>query len=328
MTDKVRLGIIGLGQMGSLYLDLLSRMEGVVVEAAADIDEERLRYAGSRGVKRLYRDYREMIDEGGFEGVLVVTPPKYHVEQALYAYRAGLYVHLDKPVAADVEDARRLYREAGDTDRIMVAFSLRYHGFYREIKRYLDENLGDPLYIWHIALGRLPKSSWLADRSVSGGMLNENGVHIVYLHYWYAGKPVEVYASTATLTQGITIEDNVYLRIKHPKAVSVFIQSWSGGHRRRGWGLVAEKGRVTVDGYLGGRYTVSLSSGEILSSGDIAVDVMDMYREQLRHFIDCIRDRRRPLTPLRDGVIVQEIVHAAYLSAEKGSPVKVEASLL
>lgn len=324
--NKIVLGIIGIGQMGGTYLQLLREFNDVDVVAVCDTSDERLKFAREIGVKNLYVDYREMIDKESLDGVIIATPPKYHVEQALYAYKSGAYILLEKPIASNIEEARRLYTVVGDTERIMVAFSLRYHGFYQMVKKLFMEELGEPLYIWHIALGKLPSVPWLRDKSMSGGMLNENGVHVVYLHYWYAGKPIKVYASAKTLTQGLSIEDNLYLQLIHERATSVFIQSWSYGHRWRNWGAVAENGRIVVDGYLGGKYTIS-KPHEIVESEEIKQDVMEMYREQLRHFINCIRDKAKPLTPLREGIIIQEIVNAAYESARKNEPLTLSITL-
>ncbi|WFO75142.1 Gfo/Idh/MocA family oxidoreductase [Desulfurococcaceae archaeon MEX13E-LK6-19] len=320
--EKPRFGIIGVGQMGSIHLDLLKERNDVVVEAVCDIDEERLREAEKKGVKRLYKDYQAMIDEGGFDAVIIATPPKHHVEQAIYAYKKGLYVLLEKPVATSLDDALKLYNVTGDTTKIMVAFSLRYHPFYEKIKKIMDEKLGKPLLLWHIALGRIPPMKWVTDRNISGGMLNENGVHIIYLYYWWAGVPKSVTARMWTLTKGISIEDNIIVEMEHSLARSSFIQSWSGGHRWRKWGVVTEKGRITCEGYLSGNYTISLSQDKIVEESSITIDPLDMYRKQLDHFIDCIVNGIRPVTSIVDGVKVQEIIEAAYKSAKENTSIR------
>ncbi len=320
--EKIRFGIIGVGQMGSIHLSLLKERGDVVVEAVCDIDDARLEETKKKGVEKLYRDYKEMIDKEGLDAVIVSTPPKYHVEQAVYAYKKGLYVLLEKPVATSLGEARKLYSATGDTNKVLVAFSLRYHGFYEKIKNVLDEKLGNPILLWHIALGRIPPMEWVTDKEFSGGMLNENGVHIIYLYYWWAGEPVEVSARMWTLTKRITIEDNIVVEMKHQSASSSFVQSWSGGHRWRKWGIVAENGRITCEGYLAGEYTISTIDGKTIEQSSIDIDVLDMYRKQLAHFIDCIRNGWRPLTNIRDGLKVQEIVEAAYLSAREGRSIK------
>ena len=323
----VKIGIIGLGWMGSLHYKLLRESLGIDVVAVCDIDESRLEEPKKNRV-RVYRDYREMLEEGGFDGVIIATPPKFHKEQAIEALKRGFYVLLEKPMAKDLKEAMEIYNIAKGKNRLMIAFSLRFHELYTKIKEYIDQELGDIVYQWHIALGRIPSYPWIGDREFSGGMLNENGVHVLYYQMWYAGEVDEVYATSRTLQQGISIEDNIALYMKHRNgATSVFIQSWSGGHRWRKWGLVALRGRVTVEGYLGGSYTVSRMDGSIVEEKNFDKPIEDMYIAQLKHFIECIENSWRPIVNEEDGIKIQQIVEAAYLSSRESKPIKLPLSL-
>ncbi len=316
--EKLGVGLIGFGGIGHTHFRLVREEPGLELRALCDIDRGKLDEAGGYGVERLYTDYREMIDDGGIDLVIVATPPKYHVEQALYALDKGLYVLLEKPIALSLEEARKLYERARGSNKVMVTFSLRYHGFYEKIKNVIDSVLGEPLYVWHYALGEYPDRPWIKDRGMSGGMLNENGVHIIYLHRWWIGEIRRVYARSWRLVEDSTIEDNLVLLMDHGGPQSILIQSWSGGHHVRRWGVVCEKGRITCDGYLRGSYKISLSSGEVLEEGSIGFSVLEMYRRQLKHFIECIRNGWKPYTDIEEGYRVQEVVEAAYKSSEKG----------
>ena len=314
-----RIAIIGLGLMGSYYLKLLRERLNVKVEAVCDVDPKKLE---SVNVPRKYRDFVEMLNEGGFDGVIIATPPLYHKDPAIEALRRGYYVMLEKPMAPNLRDALEIYRAAKGRNKLMLSFSLRYHHLYQRVKQRVDE-LGGVVHQWHIGMGALPSTPWIGKRSVSGGMLAEHGVHVIYYQVWYAGNVEEVYAHTAQVTRGIEIEDSATLIMKHRGgAVSVYMQSWVGGHSWRKWGVQAKLGRVTVEGYLGGEYSISRVGGDVVESGRFEEPPEHMYVEQLRHFVECIENGWRPITNEEDGIAVQQIVEAAYRSVSTAKPIK------
>jgi predicted dehydrogenase len=318
----VSVGLIGVGGMGSTHFKILKDL-GIKVTAISDVDESRLAEYSKMGIKT-FKDYTKMLDEGGFDGVIIATPPNLHAEQAVYALRRGYYVFLEKPMASDLEGARRIYDEARGKGRLMIGFTLRFHKLYIMVKDLLDSRLGKPVVMWHIALGTMPKTGWLRDKGVSGGILNEHGVHVLYQYYWYAGRVREVYADAVTITSGITVEDNVTVFMKHENgATSIFHLSWSGGHNWRRWGLTAERGRVTVDGYVDGDYVVSDLNGNVIEKGNFSEPIMHAYVDEVRHFINCIENNERPIINEEDGYHVQQIVDAAYRSALTRSKVTI-----
>ncbi len=320
---KPRIGIIGLGSMGYIHLKILasSFKDKAVLAAVCDVSDEALNKARALGVTRLYKDYNEMLEKESLDAVIIATPPYLHKEQAIRALRQGLYVLLEKPMATSLEDVLEIARHANN--RLMVAFSLRYHGLYRKVKKYLDEKLGKPLMQWHIALGRIPPMPWVVDKSKSGGMVNENSIHVLYQFYWYAGRVKEVYARTWRITPNITIEDNASITLLHEgDTASILVHSWSASHRWRKWGVQAERGTVTCEGYLSGEYRIS-SNGVVVEEGVYDKPVEDMYASQLADFIDSVVNRWKPKVNEEDGVHVHKVINAIYESARTGRPVKV-----
>jgi len=324
---KVRVGLVGIGSMGGLHLKLLTtdgRLKEVAeVVAACDVREEALRRARSLGVKYLFRDYVEMLNNTDLDAVVIATPPHLHRKQAIEALRRGLYVLVEKPMGVTLQDAEEIAKHA--SGRVMVAFSLRYHGLYRLVKKYLDSELGDVITQWHIALGKVPPTSWIRDPKLSGGMVNENTIHVIYVMYWYAGKVTEVYAKTWRVREDVMIEDNALITMKHEEgAASSIIHSWSATHRWRKWGLQARYGTVTCEGYLGGEYRVSKLGGAVITEGSFKEPIEEMYVRQLKHFIDCVERGDRPLTNEEDGVHIHKVIHAIYASAKNGELVRIK----
>ncbi len=316
---KIKIGLIGVGEMGSIHFKLLQAHPQVELVGACDTDPKVQTKIRETEAVRVYSDYEALIDTEKPEAVIVATPPHLHPEQALYALDRGLYVLLEKPMAVDISAAKQVYAAANG--RLMMAFSLRFHGLFQRVRGYLNE-LGPVAFQWQIALGRMPRNSWVGFRRKSGGMVNENAVHALYVFLWYAGAVKEVYAQLRRLGQDREIEDTVVVKLVHENgATSMLLQTWAAQHRLRNWGLQAERGTVTVDGYLGGPYKISQSEMELIEEGEFEEPVEKMYRQQLNHFVECVLYNRRPMITEEDGLRVQRLVEAIHLSAAEQRPV-------
>jgi len=167
MTEKVRIGLIGAGEMGQLHLRVMAAHPGVSVAGVCDVDEAARMRAEEQGFPT-HSDWRELIETERPDAVIVATPPHQHAEPAIYALQQGLHVLLEKPMAVTLEEALRIYEAAQGTGRLMVVFSLCFHGLYQRIWERLQE-LGPVVFQWHIALGRMPRNSWVGWKEKSGG---------------------------------------------------------------------------------------------------------------------------------------------------------------
>lgn len=314
---KVRLGIIGIGGIGKVHYENAKKLENVEIKSICDIDKEKLKDYSRYNT---FTDYKQMLDEGGFDGVIISTPVKYHTEQAIYALKKGYYVFLEKPLSTTLEDAKKIAKMANG--KLMVGFTLRFVEIYQKMKDILDEKLGKPILMWHIGLGTFPSAPWLKDPEVSGGILNEHGVHVLYQYVWYAGLPKKVYAKFL-YSLGYKVEDSYIVEIEHESGTeSLFMLSWRGGHTWRKWGVDAEKGRVVVEGYTKGQYTITSIDGKVIESG-ISDGVKDPYMEEIKEFINSIINHRSPIVNEKDGLIVQTIVEASKKSVSLNKPVSV-----
>jgi len=171
------------------------------------------------------------------------------------------------------------------------------------------------------AFGRIPKNPWIGKREVSGGMINENGVHVLYMFRWIGGNVKKAYARTATFTSGVNIEDSAVAVLEHENnAISTLIQCWHCTHSWRRWGMVFEGGTLTIDGYLGGTCKISLRNARVTKTCTYPNSIDEMYRSELRHFINCIKEGKKPLTNEEDRLYAQVLVEAIYASANDGIP--------
>ena len=136
MTAKnpVNLGLIGAGRWGRVYIDTLRRLDSIRLARLASRNPE------SRALVEddctVGKSWKSLIKAGDLDGVIVATPPALHAEMARAAIRAGLPVLVEKPLTADLKQARALLALADKHDAlVMVDHVHLYHPAYRELKR-------------------------------------------------------------------------------------------------------------------------------------------------------------------------------------------------
>lgn len=324
MTDTIEVGIIGLGFMGKTHLKVLKEIENAKVTAIMDINEKIARkIAEENKIPKYYTNFNDMIEKSKVDAIIIATPPNTHAKYAIESLKSGKHILLEKPMATNLKEAMEIYREARNKSQIfMIGYSLRFHSIYIKTHQLMKEILGEPVSMWHAAFGRIPSTPWIGNKQISGGMINENGVHILYIFHWY-GKPIrEVYASTLTTNSKVTIEDNAAIILKHEdNSISTFIQSWSSTHPWRRWGFTCRNGTITIDGYLEGKITYSTKN--MKNEIKIPIEIYEMYLKEDKHFIQCLIKDQKPIVNEEDGLKIQKIVDAIYKSAIQGKPVKI-----
>ena len=106
--EKVRIGIVGLGNMGSIHARSMNEVPGAELAAVCDTDaEKRQKIVASTGVEG-FDNYQEMIHEAALDAVLIAVPHYSHVPMALEAFEKGLHVLCEKPISVGVKSARKL----------------------------------------------------------------------------------------------------------------------------------------------------------------------------------------------------------------------------
>jgi predicted dehydrogenase len=108
--DQVRVGIIGVGYLGTQHARILSYLEEADLKGVADVDFKKAVEIGNRHGVAYYQNYEEMMDE--VDAVIVATPTSEHFSISLNLLSNGKSVLVEKPITETVEQAERLVKEA------------------------------------------------------------------------------------------------------------------------------------------------------------------------------------------------------------------------
>ena len=146
--EKVRIGIIGLGIMGELYVRIyashpLATVVAVSSRRQSRLDEIMNKYSAGVG----YTDYRRMLERENLDALVVATPDAHHFLPARDALRAGCHVFVEKPFTTSIEEADELIRLANAANlKVQVAFNHRWLSPYAHAKNLIASgDIGVPL---------------------------------------------------------------------------------------------------------------------------------------------------------------------------------------
>ena len=206
MSNKLRLGIVGVGNMGRSHINSCAegRLPEIEITAVADIDESKFAYAREKipGVK-CFGTATEMFNSGLCDAVLIATPHYFHPPMAEEAMRAGLHVMSEKPAGVYTKAVRELIEYTETSDKTYaIMFNQRTNCLYRKMKEIIDsgkygqmKRVSWIITDWFRTQQYYNSGSWRATWAGEGGgvMLNQCP-HQLDLWQWLCGMPVKVRA--------------------------------------------------------------------------------------------------------------------------------------
>lgn len=141
--------VIGAGYFSQFHYDAWRRMPDVEIVACCDVDMEKANdVAQTHGVKSVYSDYRQMLDQHQVDFVDIITRPDTHLELVDEISQRGIAIICQKPLAPTVQEAREMVSLVEQRGiRFMVHENFRFQPWYREMKRLMENGvIGDRLH--------------------------------------------------------------------------------------------------------------------------------------------------------------------------------------
>jgi predicted dehydrogenase len=193
--EKIRVGIIGVGQIGKHHLEEYAKIPGAEVVAAADVDAAELkRVAGEFKIPNVYADFRQLLARKEIQSVDVCLHNNLHAPMTIAALRAGKNVYCEKPMAGSYADAQAMYDAARETGRMLsIQLSTLYAKETKIAKRLIDQGKLGKLYharsTGYRRRGRpfvdgYGTASFVKKEIAAGGALYDMGVyHIAQILY-------------------------------------------------------------------------------------------------------------------------------------------------
>ncbi len=327
----VRLGIVGLGFIGTTVGGQFARHPDATVAAVCDLDDARLSEIGDRfdvPSDRRYLEYDTMLADAPLDAVLIGTPHTLHYDQTVAALERGLHVYCDKPLTTDLEHARDLVDRDDRTDRtLMVGYQRHLQTSFRTARRRWDD--ATPNWITaSITQDWIDDSAgtWRLDPDLSGGgFLYDTGSHVVDGVLWTTGlEPASVVASMDFYDDADRVDSRAHLDVAFANgATGTFSFNGDAPAVREHIHLWDDDGAV----YLEGKQWRSRTVREIDADSGDYVPYVDPRREQSRAdaFLESVLEGVEPPATARDASRVTALTEAAYEAARTGTRVAVDA---
>ncbi|MCE5198482.1 Gfo/Idh/MocA family oxidoreductase [bacterium] len=192
--DKLRVGVIGVGGRGTLSNNWLHSKRAVIV-GGADVSEKQLAGFRERVGENVFTttDYRELLDRGGIDAIMVTSPDFVHEEHALAAISAGKHVYLEKPMAITIDGCDRIINAQKSAGvKLMVGFNMRCMPMFRMMKGIVDSGtIGEVKAVWvrhFVGYGsQFYYHDWHGNRANTTSLLLQKGSHDIDIIHWISG---------------------------------------------------------------------------------------------------------------------------------------------
>jgi predicted dehydrogenase len=187
-----KLAMIGCGGIGQYHLNHLLQFDDIELAGFCDLISERadafVRQAGGKA----FTDFRQMYDAISPDMVFICVPPTAHGDIEFETIRRKIHFFVEKPVALDLDLARRIRDAAGRADLITaVGFQCRYSNLVAQTRAFIEKN--EIAFIQCARIGGVPDVPWWRDKTLSGGQIVEQTIHQFDLIRAVYGEPAEVF---------------------------------------------------------------------------------------------------------------------------------------
>ncbi len=338
--DKVRIGIIGMGNMGKYHADYLLKGEVAHAELAAVCSTSPHKLDAYKDRAKIFSDGVEMIKSGAIDAVLVATPHYQHTSLGICAFESGVHLMVEKPISAHKADGERLIEVARKHPDIVFGamFQLRTEPRYLKIKKLIDDGeLGEIVRInwiitdWYRTEAYYASGGWRATwKGEGGGVLLNQCLHQLDALQWLVGMPSKV-RSFAQLGRfhDIEVEDNVTAYLEYPNgATGVFISSTGEAPGSNRFEIAGTRGKMVLENDQihftrnencmiehSKNSKIGFSKPEVWNV-DIPFDNAVLpHAILMRNFVNAIREGEELIAPGTDGLNSVELANVLLYSS-------------
>ena len=198
--DRLRTGVIGLGWFGEIHCETIAGIPNMELAALCTRTPERLAQQAEKfGVKKIYRDYHEMLADKDIDAVSIVTMWDQHTAPTIAALEAGKHVFLEKPMASTVEDCLKIIAASKKAKGVLqIGHIVRFNPRYRMAKQAIDE--GRIGKIVALSSRRNIPAAWTPEILNKIGPIVGDAIHDTDIMLWFTGDTVaSAYAQTVSV---------------------------------------------------------------------------------------------------------------------------------
>lgn len=340
----VKIGVIGIGNMGSSHVQMLTKghIKGAKLTAVCSSNESRIEWVKShaKGDVKIFKDEDSFFNESEIDAVLIATPHYSHPDLAIKAFAKGKHVLIEKPAGVYTKNVLEMNEAAKASGKVFgIMYNQRANPLYQKIRDLVHSGqLGDIKRTnWIITDLYRPQSyydssKWKATwKGEGGGVLLNQALHQLDLWQWTTGYMPKSIRAVCSIGKyhDIEVEDDVTAFVEYENgATGVFIASTGEAPGTNRLEIVGDRGQIVVENeklvfnqltqserefnssYTGGFGKPEWKTIEISVKSENANHAIIV-----QNWVDTISNGAPQISPGEDGVKALQISNAIYLSS-------------
>jgi UDP-N-acetyl-2-amino-2-deoxyglucuronate dehydrogenase len=341
MNDVLGFGIVGTGNVAAYHAQAISRVSGAQLRAVCRSNARGSAEAAARFGVHCEPSLAALLARPDVDAVCVCTPSGLHAAHTIAAAQAGKHVLVEKPLALTLSDADAMIAACQAANvQLGVALQRRATPLFRGLREAIGRDELGRLVLGSVSVPylRTPayyasaawRGTWALD---GGGVLMNQGIHLLDLLLWYLGDAHEVQAQAATLAHAIEVEDCLTATVRFASGALGSIAATTAAepgfaHRVE---LYGTRGGVQLEGEQLVRWEASspppvavAAHGQAAAgAGASPTGISDAgHTLLLADFVDAVRQQRPPLVTGEEGRRSLALVLAIYAAARSGGVVR------
>jgi len=315
-VKRIGVAVIGAGFWGKNHARVFKELDETELIAVCDIDAEKAKNLAKQFSVETYTSVGKMLGRADIEAVTICTWSTSLAKEALKALKAGKHVLVEKPMAANSKQAEKLLKTAEKEGlHLTVGFLMRFIPGIQYIKESIEKRT-----IGELVCATAKRVSQWPERIGDVGVVKDLAIHdIDMMRYLFGGDPVAVYAKTGNMKHK-KFEDYAHIMLTFEGGKNAFIESnWLTPYKTRVLVVTGSEAIAKID-YI----TQELMIENAKETIQPRLPWQEPLKLELRHFVNCILGKEKPLVTGMDGFKAIKIAEAALKSSKTGKLVKLK----
>lgn len=313
---KLGVAVIGTGFWGKNHARVYNELDSTELIAICDINAERAKAIAKQFGVAAYTDSTEMLKNEKIEALSICTWSTILATEASKALNAGKHVLVEKPMATNTQQAKKLVETAKQNNlHLTVGFLMRFIPGLQHIRQAVKtKEIGD------LVCATAKRVSQWPERIGDVGVVKDTAIHdIDVMHFISNDDPVTVYAKMGS-RKIQKFEDYAQIMLSYNDGKSAFIESnWLTPYKTRTLIATGSEAIMRLD----------YNTQEFwIEKKDETVQPRFPFQEplkcELQHFVECITQKKTPLVSGIDGLKALQVAEAAIESSAKNKAVEIK----
>ncbi|RTE52181.1 gfo/Idh/MocA family oxidoreductase [Arenibacter aquaticus] len=249
MSQKLRWGIIGLGNIAHHFVKDLALVKDASISAVASRSMDKAKaFAEEYNVHFAFDSYNDLLESQEVDVVYIATPHTFHSELAILAMTHKKHVLCEKPMGVNAEEVKKMISASQENGVfLMEALWSRFNPSIVKVKDLIDQGEIGPLAYIHAdfafyALDRDLKGRVLNPK-LGGGSLLDIGIYPIFLSYLLLGKPKSILSTSHFHSNGAEVQTSMIF--KYPKAQAILYSGFTSKSEMKAE-ISGEKGSIFI----------------------------------------------------------------------------------